>query len=1272
MTNGSAFDPHDITTKAELAAGLTALRRRADLSIRELARRTGLPSATLGGYFSGRNLPQPGQLTTLRVALAACGVPAEGIDAWIAATERVRATPAARPASPYPGLASFDVDDAAVFFGRADEVAEVLTHLEALRDGGPGDGSTLAVIGPSGSGKTSLLRAGVAAALSRPGSGWACEVMTPGTDPAAALADALGRLGDAGRDRAPVLVVDQFEEVFAAATPAEQRAALVADLVAPGPGVLVAIGMRADFYAAAASEPALVPVLRQHQVLLGPLDDAGLRDSIVRPAESVGLGVEDGLVDLVSADLAPRDSPGEAHDAGALPLLSHALRVAWERGAGRSLSIADYREAGGIDGAIQSTAEEAYEAVPEVQRDLVRALFLRLVTIDDVAVTRRRVTGAELSALREAGHRTIIDEFVSRRLLTAGVDSLEISHEALLSAWPRLGEWVDEDRIGLKLHRQVTEAANAWAQGNRDDALLLRGTRLDTAAAMVAQPTPRTSLTAVERDFVETSVAARDAALDRARHVTQRLRRQLAAVATLFVVAAALAGFALSARSTADTAEREAATARDLALSRQIAGQAKQLQDSDPALGQQLALAAYRKAGSDLARSALVDQSSQPEITRVLGAQGPTSLAVGTGTEPLIAVSHADDGSVHLYRLAGQRVLPLGVVPARDRSPNEIYALRLSPDGRVLALSGQSRVVRLWDVADPQRPRPLAALRTTFTGDVQSLDFSRDGTLLAAGAAGPSGVLLWDVRTPARPAPVTVPGQPAAGVVVSSVRFSPSGTALAAATQAPSLIVWPVRGRAVAQPRSVTAGESALVSVAWMPDGARLLAGNRRGEIAILAASTLAPTRAPVSVSAGYVNAIDIAPDGSRFAVATSDTAVSQWSTETWTQLSTQGNPGPVTGVGYTLRGTVLLSTAADGTLRRYAADSGIPVDASVFNLAFAEKGRLLGVATGGLAPGVRLWDVGNPARPRAVSPLIAPPAAAGAAAATVALTPDGDVLAIGTRTGNVVLWDIRDPARPRLLGRPLTVQRDAQQVESVTFSADGRSLLAGGDDGTVRVIDVRDPRQPRQVATLRTGGFVFFVSYSPDGSLVAAASADGHGYVWDVHDPVRPTHTAQLGGFASYVYAVAFSPDGRTLAVSSADHTTRLWRVTPTGRTTPFGPALIGPSGYVYSVAFNPDGTRLATASDDDAVRVYDVRGPSPARVPQLTLDSSGNSMFAAFYSPDGRYLYGGGRGRSLSIWTVDVDAYAATLCRDAGTPITRDEWAINVPGARYDRPCR
>jgi hypothetical protein len=204
----------------------------------------------------------------------------------------------------------------------------------------------------------------------------------------------------------------------------------------------------------------------------------------------------------------------------------------------------------------------------------------------------------------------VLGRYVDRRLVTADADGVEISHEALLRAWPRLRDWIDTDRSGHRLHRQLTESARGWQEADRDPGALYRGVRLVAAVDWVAMLEDRDELNQLEREFVATSVAANLAERRRQRRQTRRLRWLAAALAGLLVVSGAATFSSIQQRAAAD---RE----RNSAISRQVAGTATRLQDSDPALAVQLAVAAYRIAPTTEARSSLLITSGHPTVTRM-------------------------------------------------------------------------------------------------------------------------------------------------------------------------------------------------------------------------------------------------------------------------------------------------------------------------------------------------------------------------------------------------------------------------------------------------------------------------------------------------------------------------------------------------------------------------------------------------------------------------------------------------------------------------------
>ncbi len=445
---------------------------------------------------------------------------------------------------PYLGLCPFQEEHARYFFGR-----EALTTwlVEDVRMG-----SFLAIIGPSGSGKSSLARAGLFAALRRgalPGSNqWPMRIVTPGLEPVAALASGLlpllnppdpvatrnsltERLYSAPQELARVvgqilaesessssgdarllLLVDQFEEIFALCDDEAERLAFIAALLdATHPerrGLVAVLTMRADFYSRAANYPDLAARLERRQRVVSPLDESELRQAVEGPARLVGLHFEKGLVSTILND--------SGHEPGVLPLVQHTLWELWQRRQGEWLTFDAYQAIGGVQGALAHRAEEIYaDSTPEEQ-EMTRRVLLRLTQPGEgTEDTRRRASKAELipePAQAEKVER-VVHKLTGARLLTTAREEetdqevVDVAHEALIRGWPRLRGWIDEDRVALRTHRQLTEAAMEWDKHSQDPSYLYRGARLMQAVDWAKMHD--SDLSQLERKFLKASIRRR-------------------------------------------------------------------------------------------------------------------------------------------------------------------------------------------------------------------------------------------------------------------------------------------------------------------------------------------------------------------------------------------------------------------------------------------------------------------------------------------------------------------------------------------------------------------------------------------------------------------------------------------------------------------------------------------------------------------------------------------------------------------------------------------
>jgi hypothetical protein len=518
---------------SQFAVDLRKLREKAGSPpYRELGRRAHYAAGTLSDAAAGRKLPT---LAVTRAYVRACkGDVGEWEKRYREVVEEL-AVAAGSPAvteGPFPGDAAFGPDDADRFFGREDVVARLTGMVASER--------SVVVYGASGAGKSSVLRAGLVARIRSSGP---VILMTPGPFPLGECAARLAELAGepAGRLRAGLaadaanlhryarravpapdadllVVVDQFEEVFTRCRDRGERDAFLAALGRaardPDSRVRVVLGVRADFLARCAEIPVLAEVPRTAQMRVGAMTTEQLRSAIVRPAAEAGHRVDSALLATLMAET--------ARQAGALPLVSRALRETWR--CGGALTLEDYRAAGGITRSLVRVAEDVYDEFDDVQRAIARDLFTRLAepgeeTVDTARHVHRREldTGPDLDV--------VVERLVRARLVTVDTDGLDVAHDALIRDWPRLRGWLTADRPGLAVHRRLTETTGLWEAANGDPALVYRGARLESVLGWSA----RARLTGRERRFLDAGVAVRDAEERRGRERARRIR-QLGAV----------------------------------------------------------------------------------------------------------------------------------------------------------------------------------------------------------------------------------------------------------------------------------------------------------------------------------------------------------------------------------------------------------------------------------------------------------------------------------------------------------------------------------------------------------------------------------------------------------------------------------------------------------------------------------------------------------------------------------------------------------------------
>ncbi|MFI6239593.1 hypothetical protein ACIBEF_06915 [Micromonospora sp. NPDC050795] len=572
---------------------------------------------------------------------------------------------------PYQGLTAFQPEQAELFFGRTELVERLLARADQR--------CLTAVVGASGSGKSSLLRAGLLGAITADrglAQRWQTMLLTPTEHPLEALAAEIAKLtgqdapeirkelaadaaaldiavrsalaGGPPQTRA-LLVVDQFEEVFTLCPDKAERRRFIEALLDAAQGAdrrtTVVLGVRADFLAHLMQYPDLAVALEDEaHLLVRPVSATDLREIITRPAAQVGMGVEADLVSTVLADAA--DEPG------ALPLVSHALLETWQRRSGETLTLSAYQASGGVRGAIAQTAERAYGDFGAVERRAARRVFLRLTALGDgTEDTRRPIMRTELDGIAdEAVTARVLDQLAESRLVVMGDGTVEVAHEALIRAWPRLHRWLTDDRANLLIHRRLTEAAHTWATLDRDTGALYRGTQLLGAQALT-EDRPE-ELNELESSFLHSSSALAEAEQSAGRRQARLFKHLVAGISTLLVLA--LLGGAVAVRQRQDARRQQVA-----ALSSELSLQARSLLATDPDLAGLLAVEADHLNSNTETQGSVLSAAAAPRRTE-LNVGGPSIYTVAFNPDHSLLASAAGDGTIGLWDPArGERIAVL-------------------------------------------------------------------------------------------------------------------------------------------------------------------------------------------------------------------------------------------------------------------------------------------------------------------------------------------------------------------------------------------------------------------------------------------------------------------------------------------------------------------------------------------------------------------------------------------------------------------------------------
>jgi WD40 repeat protein len=984
------------------------------------------------------------------------------------------------------------------------------------------------------------------------------------------------------------------------------------------------------------------------------MSPAELDEAIVLPAARAGVSFDEAVVAaLIDATAA---------QPGSLPMLQFTLRELYDRRVDARIGRTQLEAVGGMSGVIARRAEEIQAELDPESQKAARELFARLVVADGGGAVRRPCRRSELSERAAA----VADRYVAARLLVADRDSVtreptvEIAHDALLEAWPRLAGWVRDDHRWIALLGTVTSSTRVWDEGGRLDPDLMRGARLEATLEAVADGR---DLAATEREFVEASRRHRDAEIVAARRTARRLRRLLVAVGVVLVVAIAAGAVAVVQRGRA-----QQASAAALAEAERADAEAERADaDADAA----------RAAAKESAVAALISQvgsirATQRDTAALLAIEAFRLADTPATRSALLATFTDDRPPLDTHRYDNEFPQP-GIV---------------MPDGET-AFQGDDGLVRDLDLDTGARGEALPAAGDDLGGAL--LRSSPDGRLLAqvaypAGASDPSTTIaVYDLSTrQLRFEPIVLDDW------VESATFSADGTHL--------LLDLAPDGRVIA----VDTGDGSLVAavagvgistdergggIATVGDG-RVVAGSSIGIVRVLDGDTL-EVIATLAAPPGTTNTFRSIGD---VVIGSGPNGIVRIGLDPPSVLWDQ--PTDACGNLLVLDASFFCGDDAGGIIE-HDIETGLPgrvIDAQNGNsgsLWTANSGTELVSFAGGeplvarwrldgsgpvtsiIAPGwavrdlspdgtrilVEKWDgtIDGPVDTETEYRLVDR-----ASGDTIADLPDliGPLfLQDGSVVGAVVTTDgIRiarlDEGSGQVVGDGPTIDAVPDYISANPGKEKGLGSFVEGSSATLRAID------------LATGQFD--EGFTVDGWLTSAISRTGDRIVagTDRGVEVYDAAGAEVGSIPGVLSRGVYITPADQLFVATVGGELTQYDLETLSPVRTFGGSL----GYISELYGTREGSIIAVRGIDRLVSIFHVDSGIRLGAPIAIPDGDGEVIGLSL---DGMTLVlGGGASDGVQVWDLRPSAWIDAACRLAGRNLTVEEWDSNIGDLAEYRP--
>ena len=1178
---------------------------------------------------------------------------------------------------PYPGLRPFKRDETKIFFGREEQIDQLLEKLEQAR--------FIAVVGPSGCGKSSLVRTGLLAALESglllsAGPRWCIADHRPGNRPLARLAEALLRepvLGterlstsnpqskveaaaylQATLNRGPLglrdvlddtplpansnllLLVDQFEEIFRYHRHGgrDEANAYVSLLLESAKQrkwpIYVVLTMRSDFIGDCTLFQDLPQTINQSQFLTPRLTRQQLQAAIQGPARVYGGRVESDLVNRLLNDAGT--------DPDQLPLMQHALMRMWSladqggtNGETIILNLATYDKVGGLKDALSQHADEALDELTESQKRIAEHLFRAMCERGSkLRDTRRSVVLREVAKVLDVAIEkvsVVVDVFRTpeRSLImppqphVLSPDTvLDISHESLIRQWKTLSQWVEQEAQSAEVYTRLEKTASLW---ELNKAALWGTPDLENALAWHKREKPNAVWASRYGKDFETAIKFLNASSkeqegkkiaeeEAQRYELERIRKERAWAIIGLLLALTLAIWGFWERNKAREQGDRAEEAKNIAIiAREDATKARNKAEIERNKAFE-ALNKMKEAQSQR-EMALIQAEKERDKSEIALKKAEVSRQ-----QAKVSQEAATQAKEHAETTEIQRTLDLfesRLLHASLLAHVENYAKAKDYLTTTYELDDRIPENRL-------HSRNLLAWFTGLMGIAPNKVFSGAGAPLYKIAISPDGSLI------------AAGGENGTLVLVNretgkmkrlkghemdvhNLQFHPGGDWLVSAGEDKRIIFWSLpEGRRT----KIWQAPAQVWGLAISSDGNLLASGGTDNEITLWEMKT----GRKQTILKGHKDTISrgltFSPDNQLLASASYDQTARIWEIQSGNSYPLEGHTNSLEGITFHPNGDSVATSSSDHTIRVWNTKSGKTNTVLrghqniVTDITYTPNHKFLISASYDRT--LRVWDTESGITLRVLHNLTT--------GVTDAKT-YGDQLFSTSNDGTIKSWNFSSDY-------PMTIIDLHGEPASAAISPDTSKVAIGFANGDLNLYSLESKRWIWQKKAVHNGD-VQRLDFSPDGQLIASASFDNTTRL------VRTKDGSEHQKFESLqdaVHDVKFAPDNNRLAMASYDGQIGLFNV---GKIK--GLFIQAHAGRALSVNFDASGNRLLTSGADGATRLWDLLVVPPKII--LDFPKAQDNVTSSAISPDGKFVASVGRDSIVRVYRTSDGKEAMSL---------------------------